>query len=155
MTERPDQGPADQDRGKPMTQDIPRDARDRARALFGDLIEGRGENVHRELDASLRGQVRADWFDRTRAKAEGSVGSFRRMAALPARQSGRYTVVEVLLTFTAGDAIGEMVFDHDGKVAGLALEYPYPRPPWPEPGKRQGAGRIGNPEVTGLMRTRP
>ena len=31
-----------------MTQDIPPDVRDRARVLFGDLIEGRGEEVHRE-----------------------------------------------------------------------------------------------------------
>jgi len=138
-----------------MTQDIPPDARDRAHALFGDLIEGRGENVHQELDASLRGQVRVDWFDRARAKAVGSVGNFERMAALPARQSGGYTVVDVLLTFQAGDALWEVVFDHDGKVAGLALEYPYPRPRRPEPGKRQGGGGIRNPAVAGLMRTLP
>jgi hypothetical protein len=30
------------------------------------------------------------------------VGSFERMVALPARQSGGYTVVDVLLTFAAG-----------------------------------------------------
>jgi hypothetical protein len=132
-----------------MTQDIPPDARDRARALFGDLIERRWENVDRELDASLRGQVRVDWFDRARAKA----GSFERMVVLPARPSGGYTAVDVLLTFGAGDALGEVVFDRDGKVAGLGLEYPYPRPPWPEPGNRHGGGVIRNPAIAGLMRT--
>jgi hypothetical protein len=133
-----------------MTQDTPPDARDRAHALFGDLIEGRGENVHRELDASLRGHVRMDWFDRARASA----GSFERMVVLPARQSGGYTMVDVLLTFTAGDALGEVVFDRHGKVAGLGLEYPYPRTPWLGPGKREGGGVIRNPAIEGLMHTR-
>jgi hypothetical protein len=58
-----------------MTQDIPPVARDRAHLLFTDLIEGRGEKVHRELDA--------------------------------------------------------------------ALEYPYPRPRWPEPGKGGAAAGSG------------
>jgi len=138
-----------------MTQDIPPDAKDRAHVLFTDLIEGRGDRVHQELDARLRGGVRVDWFARMRAKAVGSVGSFERVVALPARQSGGYTVVDVLLTFAAGDAIGEAVFDRDGKVAGLALEYPYPRPGRPEPGKRWGGGAISNPEVERLMRFRP
>jgi hypothetical protein len=138
-----------------MTQDIPPDARDRARVLFGDLIEGRGEAVHRELDSSLRGQVRVDWFARARAKTVGSAGSFERMVTLPVRQSGGYTVVDVLLTFAAGDALGEVVFDRDGKVAGLELEYPYPRPRWPEPGKRWGGGAIRKPEIARLMRIRP
>jgi hypothetical protein len=138
-----------------MTQDIPPDAKDRARVLFTDLIEGRGDRVHQELDARLRGQVRADRFARMRAKAVRSVGSFERVVALPARQSGGYTVVDVLLTFAAGDATGEAVFDRDGKVAGLALEYPYPRPGRPEPGKRRGGGGISNPGVERLMRFRP
>jgi hypothetical protein len=138
-----------------MTQGIPPDAKDRAHVLFTDLIEGRGGKAHQELDASLRGQVRVDWFARARARAVDSVGSFERMVALPARRSGGYTTVDVLLTFAAGDAIGEVVFDRDGKVAGLALEYPYPRPRWPEPGKRWGGGGIRNPEIEGLMRIRP
>lgn len=132
-----------------MTQDIPPDARHRAHALFGDLIEGRAENVNRELDASLRGHVNMDWFDQARAQA----GSFERMAALPARQSGGYTMVDVLLTFAAGDALGEVIFDRDGKVAGLGLEYPYPRTPWQGPGKRHGGGAIRNPAIARLMRT--
>jgi hypothetical protein len=138
-----------------MTQDIPPDAKDRAHVLFDDLIEGRAERVHRELDASLREQVRVEWFARARAKAVDSVGSFQRMVALPARPSGAYKVVDVLLTFAAGDALGEAVFDPDGKVAGLALEYPYPRPPRPERGKRWGGFMIRNPEIAGLMRTQP
>jgi hypothetical protein len=140
--------------GAPVPPHIPPDARDRACALFGDIIEGRGENVHRELDASLRGQLPADWFDRTLAKPEGAAGRLDRMVALPGAHSGDYTMVVVLLIFTGGDAFGEVVFDHAGKVAGLALQYPYPRLRWPEPGERQAwGGIIRNPEVAELMRT--
>ncbi len=141
-----------------MTQDIPPDARDRAYVLFGDLIEGRWEKAERELDARLRGQVRLDrWFARAWAKAVDSVGSFERIDAPSARQFGGYTVVDVPLAFGAGGAIGEVVVGRDGKVAGLALEFPYPRRRQPEPGKRQGGGgfMVRDPEIAGLMRTRP
>jgi hypothetical protein len=141
-----------------MTQDIPPDARDRASALFGDLIEGRWEKADRELDASLRGQVHLDrWFARAWAKAADSVGSFERIDAASARQLGGYTVVGVPLAFAAGAAIGEVVFGRDGKVAALGLEFPYPRPRRPEPGKRWGGGGflVRNPEVETLMRTWP
>jgi hypothetical protein len=77
------------------------------------------------------------------------------MVALPARRSGGYTVLDVLLTFAAGDAIGEAIFDHHGKVAGLSLEFPYPRPPRPDPETRWGGGGIRTPEVAGLMRFQP
>jgi hypothetical protein len=140
--------------GEPVPPHIPPDARDRARALFGDIIEGRRENVHRELGAAFADNLPADWFDRTLAKPEGAAGRLERMVALPARQSGDYTMVDVLLIFTAGDAFGEVVFDHAGKVAGLALQYPYPRLRWPEPGERQAWGGINRiPGVAELMRT--
>jgi hypothetical protein len=121
---------------------IPPDARDRARALFGDIIEGRRDNVHRALDASLSGQLPADTF----AKPEGADGRLDRMVALPARQSGDYTMVDVLLIFTAGDAFGEVVFDQAGNVASLALQYPIPACPGPSRAKdKPGAGSSGTP----------
>jgi hypothetical protein len=138
-----------------MTAAIPPDAADRAHVLFGDLIEGRGENVHRELDASLRSQMRVDWFARARTRLVDSVGSLERVVALPARRSGGYTMVDVVLTFGAGEAIGEAVFNQAGEIAGLALQWPYPRPHRPAPGKRWGGFMIRNPQVAGLMRTRP
>jgi len=68
-------------------------------------------------------------------------------------------VVDVPLAFAAGGAIGEVVFDPAGQVAGLALEFPYPRPRSPQDRRRQweqGARRAGfivrNPEIDGLMR---
>ena len=40
-----------------MTQDIPPDAADRARALFGDLIQGRWEEARRNFNVRLRDPV--------------------------------------------------------------------------------------------------
>jgi hypothetical protein len=52
-----------------------------------------------------------------------------------------------------------VVFDRAGKVAGLALEFPYPRPRQPEQrrrqweqGTRRGGFIVRNPEIEGLMR---
>ena len=128
------------------------------RVRFSDLIEGHWEKADRELDASLRGQVHLDrWFARAWAKAADSVRSFERIDAASARQFGGYTVVGVPLAFAAGGAMGKAVFGRDGKVAALGLEFPYPRPRRPEPGKKKGGRRVlvRNPEVETLMRTWP
>jgi len=139
-----------------MTQPIPRGPTDRACALFSDLIAGRWENVDGEFDASLRGQVD---LARGWTGVVDAAGAFERIDASSARQFGGYTVVDVPLAFAAGGAIGEVVFDPAGQVAGLALEFPYPRPRSPQDRRRQweqGARRAGfivrNPEIDGLMR---
>jgi hypothetical protein len=139
-----------------MTESIPHGATDRACVLFGDLAEGRWEKVDGEFDASLRGQVD---LARGWAGVVDSAGRLERVDAPSARQFGGYTVVDVPLAFAAGGAIGEVVFDRAGKVAGLALEFPYPRPrpleqrrrQW-EQGTRRGGFIVRNPEVDGLMR---
>jgi len=139
-----------------MTQPIPRGPTDRACALFSDLIAGRWENVDGEFDASLHGQVD---LARGWTGVVDAAGAFERIDAPSARQFGGYTVVDVPLAFAAGGAIGEVVFDPAGQVAGLALEFPYPRPRSPQDRRRQweqGARRAGfivrNPEIDGLMR---
>jgi hypothetical protein len=132
---------------------------DRACVLFSDLIEGRWEKVDGEFDAILRGHVLTNRFVPVWAKVVDSAGSFERIDAPSARQFGGYTLVDVPLAFAAGGAIGEVVFDGAGKVAGLALEFPYPRLRQPEErrrqweqGIRQGGFIVRNPEIEGLMR---
>jgi hypothetical protein len=106
-----------------MTQGIPPDTEGRARSLFSDLIEGRWEKARREFDVGVRhadaDQIARGWTNVTRRG-----GSFEGMGPPSARQSGGYTVVCVPLTFQAGDASGRVVLGRDGKVTGLALEYP-------------------------------
>ena len=142
-----------------MAQPIARGTTDRACALFGDLVAGRWEKVDGEFDAILRGHVLTDRFVPVWAKVVDSAGSFERIDAPSARQFGGYTLVDVPLAFAAGGAIGEVVFDRTGKVAGLALEFPYPRPRPPEQrrrqweqGTRRGGFIVRNPAIEGLMR---
>jgi hypothetical protein len=129
---------------------------DRACVLFSDLIESRWEKVDGEFDASLRGRVD---LARMWATVADSAGSFERIDTPSARQFGGYTLVDVPLAFAAGGALGEVVFDGAGQVAGLAVQFPYPRPRQPEERRRQwqqglrkGGFTVRNPEIAGLMR---
>lgn len=135
-----------------MIQEIPPAAMDQAYVLFSELIAGHWAEAHQELDARLREQVSSDALARGWAKAVSSIGRFERMDAPSARQFGGYTVVAVPLTFAAGEALGEVVVDNGGQVAGVALQFPYPRPRRPEPGRPHGGFAVRNPEVASLMR---
>jgi Protein of unknown function (DUF3887) len=131
-----------------MTQDVPPGREDKARALFGDLIAGRWEQAHQELDVSMRGHADAERIARGWTHVANPAGNFERMGAPSARQSGDYTVMDVPLTFRAGEAIGRVVLNRDGKVAGLSLEYPHRRRLDPRP--VQGFV-LRNPEVAGFF----
>ena len=119
--------------------------------LFGDLIEGGWEKARREFDVNLRGHVDVDRIARGWTHVADSLGSFERMGAPSAQQSGDYTVVDVPLTFGAGEAIGEVVFGHDGKVAGLLLEYPRRHRLDP---RRVHTFVLRNPDMAGLQHAR-
>jgi hypothetical protein len=128
-----------------MTQDIPPGATDRAHALFGDLIQGRWEEVRRASGVRLGDRV--DRFAREWRDMAESAGGFNGTGAPVARQSGDYTVVAVPLIAGRGEATGKMVFDADGNVAGLALEYPRRHRLDP---RRVRTLFLGNPEILGL-----
>jgi hypothetical protein len=96
-----------------------------ARALFGDFIEGRWEQARRKLHEDMRGHVDivgriADgWAD-----PASPVGGSRRLGAPSTRQFGDYTVVELPLTFNAGEGLGRVALDQEGKVDGLSMQRP-------------------------------
>ena len=64
---------------------------------------------------------------------------------------GDYTVVDVPLIAGRGEAIGTVVINTDGKVTGLALEYPRRHRLDP---RRVRTFFLGNPETLGLRRAR-
>jgi hypothetical protein len=134
-----------------MTQGIPPDAADRARALFGDFIEGRWGEARPEFDARLGEHVFLDRFARGWRDMADSAGSFKRVGAPVARQSGAYTVVDVPLVAGRGEGIGKVAFDTEGKVTGLAIKYPRRHRLDPRPVR---SFFLGNPEILGLGRTR-
>ena len=85
-----------------MTQDIPPDAADRARALFGDLIQGRWEKARRNFNVRLRDPVDTDPFANGWRDMADSAGSFERIGTPVARQSGDYTVVGSAIPWKRG-----------------------------------------------------
>jgi hypothetical protein len=133
-----------------MTQNIPPAAADRAQALFGDLIEGRWAEARREFDVRLTAhavdRLATEWRDMA-----DSAGSFKRAGAPVARQSGDFTVVDVPLIAGRGEAIGTVVINTDGKVTGLALEYPRRHRLDP---RRVRTFFLGDPETLGLRGAR-
>ena len=105
--------------------DVPPDAIDRARELFGDLTEGRWEQARRKLHHDMRGRIEvvgriADAW----AHAASPTGGFERVGEPSARQFGDYTLVETPVTFRAGQGLGRVALDQEGKVAGLSIQYP-------------------------------
>ena len=133
-----------------MTQDIPPDPADRAHALFDRFIEDRWEEVRQEFDVRLSDHA-LDRFAREWRDMAHSAGSFKRTGTPVARQSSDYTVVDVPLIAGRGEAIGEVAFDTEGKVAGLALKYPRRHRLDP---RRVRVLLLGNPEIVGFRRTR-
>jgi hypothetical protein len=134
-----------------VTQDIPPDASDRARALFGDFMEGRWAEARPEFDARLGDHLFMDRFAHGWRDMADSAGSFKRIGVPVARRSGDRTVVDVPLIAGRGEAIGKVAFDTEGKVAGLAIEYPRRHRLDP---RRVRCFFLGDPEIVGRGRTR-
>jgi hypothetical protein len=132
-----------------MTHDLPPERQDKACALFRDLIEGRWENVHQEFDVTMRGRAGKERIASGWTHLADRVGSFERMGAATTRQSGDYTVTDVPLTFAAVEAIGRVVLNNDGKVAGLAVKHPHRPRLDPRPVR---VFVLRNPEVARLFR---
>jgi hypothetical protein len=124
---------------------------DQLRRQARDLVEGRWEKAYREFDVSLRGQADVNRFAEGWTRVADSADSFEQMGASSVRQSGDYTLVDVPLTFAAGEAIGQVVFARDDKVAGVALEHPRRRRLDP---RRVRVLVLRNPEIAGLLPAR-
>jgi hypothetical protein len=107
-----------------MAQDVPADAGDLARVLFGDLIEGRWDNASRQLDANLRRHVDADRTASWWHHVADSTGTVQHMGGPCTRRSGGYAVVDLPLSFETGEATGRVVLDRAGQAASLSLAYP-------------------------------
>jgi hypothetical protein len=113
--------PVDPRTGTPMSTDVRPDAADRAAAIVTCLTEGRWDDVGRDFNARMRegsdaGRLADGW-----AHTVGLIGRYEGMGEPFAHRAGDHTVVEVPLHFEAGEATGRVIFDEDGKVAGLWL----------------------------------
>jgi hypothetical protein len=113
--------PVDPRTGAPMRTDVLPGAADRAAAIVACLTEGRWEDARRDFDARMREGADAARLGRGWAHTAGLIGRYEGMGEPFAHRAAGHTVVEVPLHFEAGEATGRVIFDDDGKVAGLWL----------------------------------
>ncbi len=120
--------PVDPRSGAPMSTDVPPGAADLATAIVVCLAEGRWEDARADFNARMRERGDAELLAGGWARTIGMIGGYEGMGEPFAHRAGDHTVVEVPLHFEAGEATGRVIFDEDGKVAGLWLR---PAPPSP------------------------
>jgi Protein of unknown function (DUF3887) len=111
--------PVDPRTGAPMSTEIAADAVDRAVTIFTCITEGRWEEARRDLNAKMSQGLDAKRLADGWARMAGLVGAYEGMGEPFAHRVADHTVVEIPLRFEAGEATGRVVFDEDGKVAGL------------------------------------
>jgi hypothetical protein len=113
--------PVDPRTGAPVTKDIPPAAVDRAVATVSALTEGRWDEVSRDFSATMRERSGPERLASGWAHTVGLIGHYEGMGEPFAHRAGDNTVVEIPLHFEAGEAVGRVIFDEAGEVAGLWL----------------------------------
>ena len=112
--------PVDPRTGQPMSNAMLPGAAEKATELVINWIEERYDDVLGELNETTRaklpelGGLPGAW-----ALLVGTYGSYEGMGEAMARQTGDLTVVDIPMTFEAGEMKGRVVYDKQGKVAGL------------------------------------
>ena len=113
--------PVDPRTGTPMIRDVLPGAEDRAVEILGCIVEGRWEDARRDFGEKMLEAVDADRISGAWALTIGQVGRYERMGEPVAFQAGDATVVNIPLSFEAGDRTGQVTLDRAGKVIGLFL----------------------------------
>jgi hypothetical protein len=104
-----------------MSTEIAAGAADRAVAILAAMTEGRWEEARRDFSGQMSQRLDAKRLAGGWARMAGLVGAYEGMGAAFAHRVADHTVVEIPLRFEAGEATGRVIFDEDGKVAGLWL----------------------------------
>jgi hypothetical protein len=113
--------PVDPRTGAPMSTEIAAGAADRALAVLASMTEGRWGEARRDFNAQMSQRLDAKRLADGWARMAALVGAYEGMGEPFAHRVADHTVVEIPLRFEAGEATGRVVFDEDGKVAGLWL----------------------------------
>jgi hypothetical protein len=113
--------PVDPRTGAPMSTEIAAGAAERAVAILTSMTEGHWEEARRDFSGQMSQRLDAKRLADGWARMAGLVGSYEGMGEAFAHRVADHTVVEIPLRFEAGEATGRVIFDEDGKVAGLWL----------------------------------
>lgn len=121
--------PVDPRTGETMTTNPLPGAADRAVTVLVDFLEGRFDAITTDFDeeatrkaggaeAVIRGLASAP------AQVAAMVGAYERMGEPAVKVRGDFTVVDIPLTFEAGEMKGRVVFTPAGKITGLFVLMP-------------------------------
>jgi hypothetical protein len=113
--------PVDPRTGAPMSTQIAPGSADRAVGILASIAEGRWEDARREFDAKMSASLSADRLAEAWAQMASLAGGYEGMGEPFAHRLGDHTVVEIPLRFEAAEVTGRVVFNDEGKVAGLWL----------------------------------
>jgi hypothetical protein len=112
--------PVDPRTGQPMSDAILPGAAEKATELMINWIEERYDDITPELnELTLEGLTALGGLPAAWAMLIGTVGAYQGMGEAAARQAGDLTIVDIPMTFESGEMKGRVVYDKDGKVAGL------------------------------------
>jgi hypothetical protein len=120
-------GPLDPRTGLPMAYAVLPGAADRAVELITDLTEHHWDQVRRDFTPTMAARLDAADIAAAWAQAIGLVGRYEGIGEPLTRALGDYTVVDVPLSFEAGEMTGRVSYDTNGQVAGLYILNPAPR----------------------------
>src|SRR5271170_1198423 len=113
--------PVDPRTGAPMSTEIAPGVTDRAVTIVACLAEGRWEEARQDFNAKMSEALDAGRMAEAWARMASLVGGYEGMGEPFAHRVADHTVVEIPLRFEAGEATARVVFDEEGKVAGLWL----------------------------------
>ena len=112
--------PVDPRTGQPMSEAMLPGAAEKATELMINWIEERYDDVMPELnDVTLERLTALGGLPAAWAMLIGTVGAYEGMGEAAARQAGDLTIVDIPMTFESGEMKGRVVYDKQGKVAGL------------------------------------
>lgn len=119
-------GPADTDptTGRTMTEEILPGAAERALAVFTALFEARDEEIAADFDETMRSQLPIGKLGEVRAQLADLIGRYEYPGEPFARLIGKHTVIDVPLSFEAGEMNGRVSYGQDGKISGLFVLTP-------------------------------
>jgi hypothetical protein len=118
--------PIDPRTGEPMDKSVHfPDAGERAIAVLTEILAGHLDRARGSFNAQVREALTDEVFGSGQATVAGLVGAYEGISGEPfVRRIGDHTVVDIPLSYEAGDMKGRVAFDPDGKVAGLFILTP-------------------------------
>lgn len=117
--------PLDPRTGALMTPDLFPDAERKALEVIEAWRAGRDEELIAQFDDTMRAQLPPERLAQTWPQLLGMAGAYESCGEPAARPFGeRYTVVDIPLEFESGPMTGRVVFDRQGRIAGLFVLNP-------------------------------